>query len=101
MSGKDEKPIGDFPSCPKCFDTKGITFWKGFGGANIVFFDCTGLWGIVEPRVIVGTGTDVVEATLEQINQVDYIRCGNCGMIVGRSFNEIIELGRNLVVGKR
>lgn len=102
MSGKDERPLKDFPRCPGCSEVQGITFWAGNTDLTVLYFDCVGYDEIVRPRVVVRRAPGLAVATLEQVNQVEHVICGFCTKRADDIlFREIIKLGREIVVGKR
>lgn len=102
MSGKDEQPIRDFPKCLDCYSPGKIYFWLGDNGRNTIYFDCIGYDKITEPRVVIGYGSGRRKVTLEEVNLIAWIKCGNCRRMVTEDlFDEIMLLGRKIVVGKR
>lgn len=102
MSGKDEEPIRDFPKCLECYTPGRNYFWTGDNGRNAIYFDCIGYDKITESRVVIGYGSGRRKVTLEEVNLITCIKCGNCSRAVtGDLFNEIIMTGRKIVVRER
>ena len=101
LSGKDEQPISDFPVCPKCGGRDSLRFWRGYRAGCVVLFDCVGYKGITKPRVLQGKALGLLGASLEHVNSVTCILCGNCDEKASDIlFDQIIKVGRKLVVGE-
>lgn len=101
MSGQDERPLRDFPRCPNCSVVQS-SYWYGHGNLTLVYFDCIGYDYITRPRVVIRKSAGPVAATLEQVNQIEHIKCSFCNTSPDKIlFEKIIELGRKIVVGNR
>lgn len=102
MSGKDEQPLKDFPICLACRMSEKGCYWKGWQGSNLVYFDCIGYEGITKSRAIEGYVGGLKGASLERINLITSIKCGNCSReATGDLFDKIIMLGRKIACQDR